>query len=138
MGSVRILPLYDASVRPPTWNERMRIGDFAVLFANGQPPDLDPAMGAVAVLFESRDEAEAYARRETAKEPYLRCCIYDSRGLGAPPLAVIAGDRGADTNFLSSKFRLWTGGICLTVGMALGLAEILSGMSLTWACRLSQ
>lgn len=133
MESVRILPLYDASFRPPTWNERMRIGDFAVLFATRQPADLDPALGTVAVLFESRDEAEAYARRETAKEPYLRCSIYDSRGMGAPPLAVIAGARGADTSFLSSKFRLWIGGICLAVGIALGFAEIQSGMSLTWA-----
>jgi hypothetical protein len=133
MESVRVLRLYDSSVRPPTWNERMRVRDFAVLFANQQPADLDPALGAVAVLFESCDEAEAYARREAAKEPYLRCSIYDSRGMGAPPLAVIAGARGADTNVLSSKFRLWIGGICLVVGIGLGWAEILSGMSLTWA-----
>lgn len=111
----------------------MQAEEFAVLFANRQPADLNPALGAVAVLFRSREDAEAYAREEVAKEPYLRCSIFDSHGMGAPPLTVIAGAKGADTSFLSSKFRVWAGGICLAVGVALGAAEILSGMSLTWA-----
>ena len=110
----------------------MRADEFAVLFANLQPINLGKTLGPVAVVFATCDKAKAYAHMQIAKEPRLRCTIYDSRGMGAPPLAVIAGAQGADTNFISSKFRLWGGGVCLSIGVALGLAEWLSGMSLTW------
>ena len=111
----------------------MSEGEFAVLFANRQPADLDPAIGPVAVICPSLADAVTYAEAETIKDPYLRCSIYDELGLAKPPLRVIAGSQGADTSFLSPKFRLWGGGICLGVGFALGAAEALSGMTLNWA-----
>ncbi len=108
-------------------------GEFAVLFANRQPAGIDRALGAVAVIFPSLAEAKAYAESETAKEPYLRCSLYGPEGLALPPAVVIAGAKGQDTSFLSSKFRLWVGSICLGVGVALGAAELASGMELNWA-----
>lgn len=78
-------------------------------------------------------DAVTYAEAETIKEPHLRCSIYDEVGLAKPPLRVIAGTRGADKTFLSAKFRVWGGGICLGAGLALGAAEALSGMTLNWA-----
>ncbi len=127
------IPLFDASVTPSSWNERMHANEFAVLFANLQPPDIDPSLGSVAVIFPSFQGAIAYANHETEKQPHLRCNIYDARGLGCPPLKVIAGLQGQDTNFLTPRFRLWAGGICVCLGTALGAVEMLSGMSLSWA-----
>ena len=84
----------------------MRLEEFAVLFANLQPRSVDPSLGPVAALFVSLDDAVAFATAETDAEPRLRCSIYDARGLGSPPLRVIAASKGDDTSFLSSRFRL--------------------------------
>ena len=111
----------------------MQPGEFAVLFTNTQPASIDPSLGFVAVLFSSLEKAVAYARAEVKAEPRLRCSIYDVRGLSEPPLRIIAGAKGQDRSFLSSKFRLWMGSICLVVGIALGAAELMSDMSLSWA-----
>lgn len=133
MQDGHIVPLFDPKAQPAHWNERMRPGDFAVLFANRQPAAIDPALGPVAVIFDTLAGARQYAVTETLKEPHLRCSIYTEQGLALPPLQVIAGAKGADRSFLSSRFRLWAGGICLGVGAALGVAELASGMQLNWA-----
>lgn len=111
----------------------MSAGEFAVLFANCRPTEIDAALGPVAVIFSSLNDAIGYAETETKKAPRLRCSIYDESGMGGPPVRVIAGARGADTSFLSSRFRLWAGSACLATGIALSAAEMLSGMTLTWA-----
>ncbi len=133
MSNPRVISLFSKSDPHRSWNEGMSEGEFAVLFANSRPADLDPAIGPVAVIHSSLVDAVTYAQAETIKDTHLRCSIYDEVGLGKPPLRVIAGLRGADTTFLSAKFRLWGGGICLGAGVALGAAEALSGMTLNWA-----
>ncbi len=110
----------------------MREGQYAVLFQNRQPASVDTSLGPVAVLFADLASAERYARGETVREPYIRCNIYDSHGMGRPPLLVIAGAKGEDKSFLSARFRRWVGGGCFAVGVVLGSVEWWSGFTLTW------
>ena len=52
MESVRSLPLYDPSEQPPSWNERMSQGDYAVHRSDASVCTIHPSL----------EHAEAYAR----------------------------------------------------------------------------
>ncbi len=110
----------------------MMDGEFAVLFANEQPPEMDGSAGPVCAIFGSFAEAERYAREQTALWPRMRCSIYDHQGMGQAPLAVIAGEKAQDRSFLSANFRRWVGGVCFVLGVVLGVVEWRSDFSLSW------
>ncbi|HMF64126.1 MAG TPA: hypothetical protein VK608_08575 [Edaphobacter sp.] len=139
MAEPRTLPLFDPNATPQSWNERMVPGEYAILYANLQPPLLDqppgslPPTGPVCVVFDNLPAAEAYAERQAAQFPRLRCNIYDHTGMSRHPIRQICGIHGRDTNEISAGFRRWGGSVLLLLSIVLGIAEWRSGSTLTWA-----
>ncbi len=139
MAEPRTLLLFDPTAVPQSWNERMTVGEYAVLYRNLQPPreggraDNPSGEGPVCDIFESLDAAVEYATRLVARFPKLRCEIYDHHGMGNDPVREIVGAEGAERNIISARFRRWGGGGLLIGGIALGIAEWVSNFTLTWA-----
>jgi hypothetical protein len=128
MLSVRSVPLFDPAAHPPSWNERMQPGEFAVLFSQS---DGEVDANTCAIL-PSLPDAEAYARDLVSRHPRLRCRIYDHHGLvGAP----VREDCGADfvaRDEISSRFRRWTGGLLFAGGIGLICVDWAYGFALDW------
>jgi hypothetical protein len=139
MTEPRTLPLFDPTATPQSWNERMVPGEYAILYANlqpqllEQPPGSHPVTGPICVVFDSLPAAEAYAERQVAQFPRLRCNIYDHNGMGHDPIRQICGIHGRDTNEISAGFRRWGGSALLLLSIILGIAEWRSDFTLTWA-----
>jgi hypothetical protein len=114
------LPLYDPQAEPSSWNERMREGDYAVHYSAFY------SQGTAAPycsIFPSMQEAETYAKEQTALHPELRCTIYDSNGFVGAPLRDIRGIDYKDKGEISARFRRWCGSILFFGGLILTLAD---------------
>lgn len=131
----RVLPLFDPASSPQSWNERMRVGEFAVLYGGvGIPPAEGIAPGQrYCVLFPELEAAIDFATEQAAEYPGVTCTIYDHDGMGKSPVREVRGAAYRGPSELSQGFRRW-GGLTLVVGgILLAGADWITGFRIGWA-----
>jgi hypothetical protein len=129
MPPFRTLPLLDESVQPPSWNERMVAGEYAVQYSSFVGL---PAASPSCTVFSSLAEAEAYAEEQIAQRPDLRCRIYDDRGYVGAPLFECSGSNYNGDKGISPRFRRWAGSVLFLGGLILTIMDWTYDFSLTW------
>jgi hypothetical protein len=129
MGSLRTLPLFDEGSRPPSWNERMTPGEYAVHYSNF---DDTPGKAPFCTVFPSLEEAEAYAKEQVTARPELRCRIYDHRGFVGAPVREFAGAGFRGEGEISARFRRWVGSVLFVAGVILIGMDWSRDFTLTW------
>ena len=128
MPSTRQLPLFDATTRPSSWNERMSPGEYAVhysAFPEGSATQY-------CTVFCNLPDAETYAAQQVAENPTLRCTIYDHQGLIGPPLRDLRGPKYKGDGDLSPRLRRWLGSVLFFGGLALFLYDWNNDFRLLW------
>jgi hypothetical protein len=93
-----MLLLFDPNAQPQSWNERMKPGEYAILYSGLQPAPPDHqdniSKGSLfCTVFSSLAEAEAYAAQQVSLLPAVRCRIYDHHGLGREAIREISGSQ---------------------------------------------
>lgn len=124
----RTLPLFDPSVHPSSWNERMVPGEYAVHYStSGQD-----GPGAVCDVLSSLSEAEDHAATHLNVHPNQRCRIYDHNGFIGAPIRELCGTSYRGDPDLSPRFRRWMGSILLFGGLALTAYDWSTDFRLSW------
>lgn len=124
----RRVPLFDPAVKPPSWNQRMAPGEFAVHYSSFAADE--PGAPYCDVL-PSLADAEAHARAAVAQRPDVRCRVYGSEGVVGAPLLEVAGTAYKGESNLS-QFRRWVGGFCFVVGSILTTIDVVEDYRLMW------
>jgi hypothetical protein len=125
MGSPRILPLFDETAHPPSWNERMTPGEYAVHQSqNSGPPSC--------TVFSTFAAAESYAIGQITQHPTLRCRIYDHHGFIGKPIAELRGSSYKGDSEISPRFRRWGGSILFFGGLLLIIFDWTHDFRLSW------
>jgi hypothetical protein len=120
MSYPRTLPLFDPSVQPSSWNERMEPGEYAVHYSSF---DNTAGSGPFCTIFGSLPDAQEYAREYVALNPTLRCRIYDHHGLIGAPIDEIQGSKYVGDSDLTPRFRRWFGSILFFGGLILTIVD---------------
>lgn len=138
----RTLPLFDPRSHPQSWNERMAVGEFAVLYSGDPiPPAPSPndligngtLPGApYCVLFPSLTAAGSFAAAQVALYPRLRCRIYDHHGFANAPISELSGGHFKHESDLSPRLRRWIGCILVFGGMFLFAIDWLADFRYSW------
>src|ERR1700761_3176985 len=128
MTAPRTLPLYDERAHPPSWNERMAPGEFAVHYSSFASPAPSP----FCTIFDSLEEAKAFAAEQVAKRPDLRCRIYDHQGFIGAPISEFTGRNYKGEGDISSRFRRWVGSLLFFPGVILTGIDWYYDFSLNW------
>ncbi len=119
----------------------MHPGEVAVLCEDartGAPKQPDNQLAAndasqLATIFDSREEAEHFARSEVATYPAMRCLLFDDHGRGRPALLTVNRPEYEPRGEIGPRFRRWVGGICLAAGLGCGAWEMTHDYSTIWA-----
>jgi len=117
----RTLLLFDPTIQPQSWNERMADGEFAVLYSGASvstPPGIAPGQPFCSI-FPSLAAAEFHATQQVAHHPTLRCRIYDHNGLGRSPIRELRGARHKAESDIGPRFRRWVGSLLFVGGITL-------------------
>ena len=138
---LRSLPIFDEDAHPPVWSDRMTLGEYAVLCedartgASKQPDNTRPPndSGQICTLFDSRQEAEDFARDRVDTYATMRCLVFDHEGRGRPPLLTVYRPEFAPRGEIGPAFRRWVGGICLVSGLGCAAWEIAHDYATIWA-----
>ena len=113
MDQPRTLLLFDAGARPQGWNERMKPGEYAILYSSlrlGSDVENGVAMREpFCTVFSTLTDAEEYADQQVALLPTLGCRIYDHHGLGREPIREIRGSGYKGEEEMTPRFRRWWG-----------------------------
>ena len=132
MSQPRTIPLFDPEVQPPSWNERMLPGEYAILYSHGG----GSSNGPVCRIFSSLNEAETYAAAEVAKDHTIRCRIYDHEGLGRPAVSEFRGVDYKGESEITPRFRRWVGSILFLGGLILTFVDWRVDFKLSWPAML--
>lgn len=119
----------------------MHAGEFAVLCEDArtgsakQPDNTAPpiAVRQLCTVFDSRSDAEIFARKQVERYPTMRCLVFDHEGRANEPLLTVQRHEFAPRGEMGPAFRRWTGGICLVAGIALAGWEIAHDYETIWA-----
>jgi hypothetical protein len=111
----RRVKLFDAAASPPSWNERMVPGEYAVHYSNFGP---DHVGAPYCDVFPTLHAAGLYATDATLQRTDLRCQIYDHHGMVGAPIREIRGAHFKGETDLG-RFRRWGGGILFIGGAIL-------------------
>lgn len=128
MSSSRALPLFDPSVQPSSWNERMAPGEYAVHYSTS---DHD-GPGPICTIFPSLSDAEAHAEAQIHIHPNQRCRIYDHNGFIGAPLREFRGPQYRGDRDLSPRFRRWTGSLLFFGGLGLTAYDWSTDFRFSW------
>jgi hypothetical protein len=128
MTSPRWIPIYDPRAKPPSWNERMATGEYAVHFSSSAG-DIDST--ACAVL-PSLAEAEAFSREQVLLHPTLLCRIFDHHGFIGAPAAEVAGKEYKGHNEITQRFRRWVGSVLFFGGSILFVTDWVADFRFDW------
>ena len=136
LSSGRVVPLFDPTAQPQSWNERMGVGEYAVLLSGVGIPLAESAAvaqgQAYAAIFASLEQAEACARVMTEAHAGLQCRIYDHEGLAKAPVREIRGAQYKGPSEMSQRFRRWGGAMLVLGGMLLAGIDWRSGFRYGW------
>jgi hypothetical protein len=129
MSRPRTLSLFDETVQPSSWNERMTAGEYAIHYSDfsgfsGNTPSC--------TVFGSLAEALAYASDQISHRPTLRCRIYDSQGFIGKPIRELRGSSYKGENDLSPRFRRWGGSVLFLGGLLLIVLDWMHDFTLSW------
>jgi len=132
-----MLLLFDPNAQPQSWNERMKPGEYAILYSGLQPAPPDHqdniSKGSLfCTVFSSLAEAEAYAAQQVTLLPAVRCRIYDHHGLGREAIREIPGSQYKGEKDITPGFRRWVGSILFFGGVGLTILDWCSDFSLSW------
>lgn len=129
VNGLRNVLLYDATSTPSLWNERMKAGEYAVLYSQ---TDGAISKEPYCTLFDTLADAEAHARQQTAERPTLRCRIYDHQGLIGAPIRELRGSECNSDSEISQAFRRWVGFILFSAGLGLTGLDWSYDFRLSW------
>ncbi len=129
MSAPRTLPLFDEKVQPPSWNERMAPGEYAVHYSVNRNA---PGMPLTCTVFSSLAESEAHAKEQIAARPDLRCRIYDHHGFARQPIRELRGSSHKGDSEISPRFRRWGGSGLFFGGLILIVLDWSYDFSLSW------
>jgi hypothetical protein len=133
MDQPRTLLLFDAGARPQGWNERMKLGEYAILYSSlrlGSDAENSVAMREpFCSVFSTVADAEEYAAQQVALMPTLGCRIY---GLGRQPIREICGSGYKGEEEMSPRFRRWWGYGLFLGGMVLLVIDWRADFGLLW------
>jgi hypothetical protein len=136
MNEPRTLLLFDPGARPQGWNERMKPGEYAILYSSlrlGSDAENSAAMREpFCSVFSTLADAEEYAAQQVALLPTLGCRIYDHTGLGRQPIREIRGVEYKGEEEISPRFRRWWGYGLFFGGMVLLVVDWRAGFGLLW------
>jgi hypothetical protein len=136
MDQPRTLLLFDAGARPQGWNERMKPGEYAILYSSlrlGSYAENSAAMREpFCSVFSALADAEEYATEQIALLPTLGCRIYDHQGLGRQPIREIRGSKYKGEKEMSPRFRRWWGYGLFLGGMVLLVVDWRADFGLLW------
>ncbi|MDT7811904.1 MAG: hypothetical protein QOJ42_1820 [Acidobacteriaceae bacterium] len=136
MNQPRTLLLFDPGARPQGWNERMKPGEYAILYSSlrlGSDPENCEAMREpFCSVFSTLADAEEYAAQQVALLPTLGCRIYDHNGLGRQPIREIRGIEYKGEEEISPRFRRWWGYGLFLGGMVLLVVDWRADFGLLW------
>ena len=132
MTSSRTLPLYDPKTQPPSWNERMVSGEYAIHYSSS---DAD-GPGPVCTVFSRLSEAEDFSASHIQFHPNQRCRIYDHTGFVGAPIHELRGPKYRGDSDISPRFRRWVGSILFFGGLALTILDWSLDFRLTWPAAL--
>src|SRR4051794_40837697 len=128
MPTPRTLLLFDGSVHPSSWNERMMPGEYAVLYSSFESLSAAP----FCTVFSTLAEAETRAADEIGRRPDLRCRIYDHNGFVGAPVRELRGSRYTGDLDLSPRFRRWIGSLLFFGGIILTAIDWAHDFRLSW------
>jgi hypothetical protein len=127
----RTLLLFDPGARPQSWNERMGLGEYAVLYSEA-PQGVVGLGGPVCTVFGTLAEAEAHAAEQVVRQPGMRCRIYDADGLAKPPVREVRGSGYKAEGEISARFRRWGGSLLFFGGLGLIVLDWSKGFRMSW------
>jgi hypothetical protein len=134
MDHPRTLLLFDAGARPQGWNERMKPGEYAILYSSLRLASENSAAmrEPFCSVFSTLADAEEYASQQVALLPTLSCRIYDHHGLGRPPIREIRGSQYKGEAEMSPRFRRWWGYGLFLGGLVLLVVDWRADFGLLW------
>jgi hypothetical protein len=134
MDHPRTLLLFDAGARPQGWNERMKPGEYAILYSSLRLASENSAAmrEPFCSVFSTLADAEEYATQQVALLPTLSCRIYDHHGLGRPPIREIRGSQYKGEAEMSPRFRRWWGYGLFLGGLVLLVVDWRADFGLLW------
>jgi hypothetical protein len=132
----RTLLLIDPHARPQGWNERMKPGEYAILYSSLRLGSDADNSGAIrepfCSVFSTLTDAEEYAAQQVALLPTLGCRIYDHHGLGRQPIREIRGTEYKGEEEISPRFRRWWGYGLFFGGVLLFAVDWRADFALLW------
>jgi hypothetical protein len=136
MNPPRTWLLYDPQARPQGWNERMKPGEYAILYSSlrlGSDPVHSPIpREPFCNVFDSLPDAEKYAAHQVALLPTLGCRIYDHEGLGRQPILEIQGAEYKGDDEITPRFRRGWGYSLFLGGLVLLVVDWRADFGLLW------
>jgi hypothetical protein len=135
MNQPRTLLLFDPGARPQGWNERMKPGEYAILYSSlrlASDAENSAMREPFCSVFSTLAEAEEYAAQQVALLPTLGCRIYDHHGLGRQPIREIRGTEYKGEEEMSPRFRRWWGYSLFFGGMVLLVVDWRADFGLLW------
>src|SRR5689334_17535699 len=100
--------VYDPKRNPPEWNHLL-IGSQVTVFAEdaySETPAADAVGQATCEIFDDLETAETHCRELAAHDANTRYVIFDRRGRGSEPLAIIESPK-LRTGAITGSFRRW-------------------------------
>jgi hypothetical protein len=135
MNPPRTWLLFDPVARPQGWNERMKPGEYAILYSSlrlASDAENSAVREPFCSVFSTLAEAEEYAAQQVALLPTLGCRIYDHHGLGRHPIREIRGTEYKGEEDISPRFRRWWGYSLFFGGMVLLVVDWRADFGLLW------
>jgi hypothetical protein len=136
MDQPRTLPLFDAGARPQGWNERMKPGEYAILYSSLRlGSDVENGVATrepFCTVFSTLTDAEEYAAQQVALLPTLGCRIYDHHGLGRELIREIRGSGYKGEEEMTPRFRRWWGYGLFFGGLVLVVVDWRADFGLLW------
>jgi hypothetical protein len=87
-------------------------------------------------VFANLPDAVAYAQEQVAREPELRCTIYDHEGFGKPATKDIRGAQFREQDGFPARFRRWVGSILFFGGLILTGIDWHKDFALSWPAKI--
>lgn len=103
-----LVRVYDPKRNPPEWNHLLTGSQVAVFAedAYAETPAANEFGEATCEIFETLEMAATHCRELAAQKPSTRYLMFDSRGRGAEPLAIVESPK-LRTREMTGRFRRW-------------------------------
>jgi hypothetical protein len=116
----KVVVVYDPKRKPPEWNLLLTEAEVAVFIehAASEVPVTGAAGQPTCEIFEDLASAEIRCREIVARDPHLRCLVFDHRGRGLDPIALFESPV-VQRRELGKAFRRWSTAVMLSTATVL-------------------